>query len=192
MRKFLFTLFVVVVWMAVMPAATATADAPSGPSISVPVSDVVFGTPGSSHQLASVAVDAALQGATCAVMATGENNDSVHPGTTLVVSSGGGTVTISDVESSPEVVNPATGTLVLGAQIVVEVTLGSDGVFSGGVDVQLICQSPPPTTTTSPPPTTTPAVVTPVTVEASTTPALTVTAQPPVPTAVLAAPQTTG
>ena len=198
MRKFLVPLFVVAVVMAVVPIATATADASSGPSISVPVTDVVFGVPGSAHQLASVAVDAALQGTTCAVVATSENNESVHPGTTLVVSSGSAGVTIPDVESSPSVVKPATGALVLGPQIVVEVTLGPDGVFSGGVDVQLTCESPsppttaPPPTTTSPPPSTTPVVVSPVTVEAPTSPALTVTASPPVATAVLAMPQTTG
>jgi hypothetical protein len=156
MRKLVLILFAVVASLAAMPAASAGAETPSSSSIDVPVTSIVRGDAGSTHQLADVAVDPAMQGLTCAVVADAENNESVHPDTNLIVSSGGNSVQILDVEAVPNATTPADGTLVLGPELVVSVTLGGDGVFSGGITVSLSCEpTPPPTVPPTSPPTTT-------------------------------------
>jgi hypothetical protein len=158
MRRFYVLCCVVALCCVVFPTAASAADEPSGPSISVPISTVAYGEEGSLHVLASTPVDAALQGSTCTVRAVADNNDSVHPDSTLTVASGSTSVRLDDVESAPGKVTDGSGTLVLGADLVVSVTLGPDGVFSGGIEVMLTCESPPPPTTAPPttaPPTTT-------------------------------------
>jgi hypothetical protein len=154
MRRFLVLCCLAALAFAALPAASATADEPSSPSITVPVDTAVFGDPGSVYELASVAVDASFLASTCTVTAVANNNQSVHPGSDLTVASGDSSVEVLDVEASPGAVTVGDGTLVLGTQLTVAVTLGTDGVFSGGVEVRLTCQSPPPPTE---PPTTEPA-----------------------------------
>ncbi len=193
MRRFLLLCSLVLMVCACFPAGSAVADESSSPSITVSVDTVVYGDPGSVHELASAAVDASLQGSSCTVTAVASNNESTHPNSNLTVASGVSSAAILDVESSPDKVTDGDGTLVLGTQLTVSVTLGGDGVFSGGVEVTVTCQSPPPTTTeppttTSPPPTTT-VPVGPI-VEVTTamrTPPVAVAAAP-----VPAQPQTTG
>jgi hypothetical protein len=153
MRRFFVLCCIVALCAVVFPTAVSAADEPSGPSITVPISTVAFGEEGSLHVLASAPVDASLLGSTCTVRAVADNNESVHPDSTLTVASGSTSVRLDDVESAPDKVTDGSGSLVLGSDLVVTVTLGPDGVFSGGIEVMLTCQSPPPPTTT--PPTTT-------------------------------------
>jgi hypothetical protein len=99
------------------------------------------------------------------VLAVSANPDSVHPNNDLVVSSGGSSVTLPDVEgvSGGNVV--ASGTLQLGPDIVVSLVMGPDGVFSAGMDVVVDCTPEETTTTTTIPPEVLPTVVTTVPTE---------------------------
>jgi hypothetical protein len=83
-------------------------------------------------------------GQECSVVVEGLNNESVHPGTDLLVRSGTSEVVASDVERAPNAVTEATGTLVLGTEVTVYVRLGPDGVFSGGLVVTAECEPVPP------------------------------------------------
>ena len=114
--------------------------------IIIPVESVIRGPEGTVATLATVGVDPDLQGSECTVSGVGVNQDSIHPNTDILVSSGGGQVVLPDVEREPNFVIVADGTLVLGPEIVVEVRFGPDRVFSGGLDVVLTC------TTAEPPP----------------------------------------
>jgi hypothetical protein len=176
MRRFLLLCCLAALAFAALPAAsaaaTATAGEPSSPSITVPIDTAVFGDPGSVHELATVAVDVSLVANTCTVSAVANNNQSVHPGSDLTVASGDSSVEVLDVEASPGAITTGDGTLVLGAQLTVSVTLGTDGVFSGGVEVTLTCQSPPPPTE---PPTTEPATPVPPTATVPDVPTASVT-----------------
>lgn len=120
------------------PARGATAE------IVIPVESIIRGPEGTIALLATVAVDPDLQGSECTVTGVGVNQDSIHPNTDILVSSGGGQVVLPDVEREPNFVIVAAGTLVLGPDIVVEVRFGPDRVFSGGLDVVLTCTTPPP------------------------------------------------
>ncbi len=169
MRKSILFLVVVATFALGIPVTGASA-VESSTSIDVPVDTSVYGAPGSTHELASVAVDPALRDASCAVVSTGKNNDSVHPDSRLVVSSGASSVSLEDVESAPGKISEGDGELVLGDTVVVSVVLGPDGIFSGGVSVSISCSPPPPTTTTPPPTTTTPPPPTTTPPPATTTP----------------------
>jgi hypothetical protein len=167
MRRFLLICCIAMSIAALLPAASVAADV-SSPSIAVPVDTAVFGDPGTVHELASATVDPLLQGSTCTVMAIASNNESVHPGSDLVVSSGASSVRVADVEAAPNKVTEGDGTLVLGPQLTVSVILGGDGVFSGGVQLTVTCEAPPPTTgppTTEPPTTTGPPTTKPPTTQ---------------------------
>ena len=173
MRKSILFLVVVATFALLIPVTGASA-AESSTSIDVPVDTVAYGAPGSTHELASVAVDPALRGASCSVASTGKNNDSVHPDSRLVVTSGSSSVSLEDVESAPGKTSEGDGELVLGDTVVISVVLGPDGIFSGGVSVSISCTPPPPTTTTPPPTTTTPPPPT-----TTTPPAVVVSVKPP-------------
>lgn len=112
--------------------------------IEIPIDTVVRGAPGSEHLLITATVDPADVGAECSVVVEGVNNESVHPGTDLIVRSGTSEVVASDVERAPNAVTEATGTLVLGSTVDVFVRLGADGVFSGGLVVTATCGPPEP------------------------------------------------
>ncbi len=147
-----------------------------GFEVSIPITTVIVNAPaGSVIVLETVEVPAAFVGQSCSVLATSENPDSVHPNNDLVVSSGGSSVTLPDVEgvSGGNVV--ASGTLQLGPDIVVSLAMGPDGVFSAGMDVVVDC-TPEETTTTTPattiPPEVLPTVVTTVPTEVAPTEAL--------------------
>ena len=191
MRKLVMILVIFATSAVTAPTAVAATGSDSGPTIDIPVDTVVYGDPGSVHQLAVVPVDPAMQGMECAVVATAENNDSVHPDSQLTIASGASSAQLADVESAPGKVTPGDGTLVLADQIAVSVTLGPDGVFSGGVTVTITCQAPPPTT--SPPTTTTPPTTTVPRsgIQVVSPPPVTV-ASPPQAAPVVAQPQTMG
>ena len=130
---------------------------------------VVSGPPNSLVEISTEEVEPWLQGESCAIEVEIDNNDSVHEGTALVITSGDDTVTVPDVETEPGLVTFAEGALILGENVTVSVYLGPDGITSGGVRVDFLCDQVPPPTTTEPPG---PTVVT-------TTEAPTTTEQPP-------------
>jgi hypothetical protein len=75
------------------------------------------------------------------------NNRSVHPDTNLIVSSDTSTVTLFDVERERHGATTGGAPLTLGDTATVEVQLGGDGVFSGGLfvglcETQMSCANP--------------------------------------------------
>lgn len=141
---------------AMLLAYHASAAVESANTISVPVNTVVYGANGSSHVLADEIVPDHLVGTMCDISAQSENNFSVHPDTDLLISSGGKGTSIDDVESGDGLIKLADGQLRLSDTIKVEVILGPDGVFSGGVQVVFTCVPPEPEPTPEPEPEVTP------------------------------------
>lgn len=137
--------------MLIIMALPATAgEAIEGPSLDIPVGTVVRGDVGSTHLLGTVDVADELQGLVCEVHATATNQNSVHPGNNIVVSSNGTSVTLHDVEREGFVTTMADGTIQLGDSVSATLHMGQDGVFSGGIVVTTDCMEPTTTTTTVP------------------------------------------
>lgn len=169
-------------------AAPALADECQEEEILIRFDGNVFGREGDVVQVAMVAVDAHLVGATCVGTATVENNSSAHPGNDFIITSGGTSVGIPDFERIAGKVTTANLALVLGESITASIRLGPHGVASLAGDtvvVVSVCRPPPTTTTTQPPVTTTqPPASTTTQPPASTTtqPPSTTTTLPPVTT----------
>ncbi|MDY7103355.1 MAG: hypothetical protein S0880_19400 [Actinomycetota bacterium] len=125
------------------PTAGAQEDA-----IEIPLDSVVRADEGSETELGSAPVPAELQGATCEAEAQADNQESVHPGNDLVVTTGGVEAVIPGVEDEPGQVSVSAGTVVLGETITVSLRMGPDEVFSGGLVVSVDCTAPPETGTT--------------------------------------------
>lgn len=143
--------------------------------ITIPTDTVIRGAEGEVHVLAEVPTGTEA-GCEATVSAVSHNNPSVHVGNDIIISSGGASVVISDIESAAGAEMSAQGTLPLSETIVVSVRLGpkdevrANSIFSGGVTVAVSCVSVttsstttttttttttvPPTTTTTVPPTT--------------------------------------
>ena len=100
--------------------------------------------PGSVHLVGSDNVDPALVGATCDVNVNLANNQSVHPNSDLLITSGSSTVVALDVERDADaIIDTTPGTLTLEADTVtVSVRLGPDGLFSGGFTISFACTPP--------------------------------------------------
>lgn len=79
----------------------------------------------------------------CSVMATAENQSSVHAGNNLVVASGENQVVLENVERAPNVATEASGELTLANRVSVSLVMGQDDVFSAGMDVVLSCVEDP-------------------------------------------------
>ena len=132
-----------------------------GFEVSIPITTVIVNAPaGSVIILETVEVPAQFVGQSCSVLATSANPDSVHPNNDLLVSSGGSSVTLPDVEGVSGGNVFASGTLQLGPEIVVSLLMGPDGVFSAGMDVFLDCTPVDTTPATTIPPEVLPTVVT--------------------------------
>jgi hypothetical protein len=100
--------------------------------------------------LATAPVPAELQGSRCNVQADAGNQSSIHPGNDLIVASGSDSETLFDVERESGALTTASGELTLGSEVIVSLSLGPDGVFSGGMIVTIgSCETG---TTTTPPP----------------------------------------
>ena len=137
------------------PARPAAAVAIDDFSIVIPIDDLELEDEGSITVLATQPVGEEYVGQTCTVTSIAENQESVHPGNNLTVSSGSSVVVLEDVESGANVIVTADGELVLGTQIVVSLVMGPDEVFSAGLEVHVNCSSVEATTTTTVPTTTT-------------------------------------
>ena len=135
-------------------ALGAAAFAPSGvgaQDISINTGGVVFDDPGTIVPIASQAVPAELVGDTCTGTVTAGNNASTHPNNDLLITTGGQTYVIPDVEAGANDVSTTTGTAVLGDTIVVELRLGEDGASSGGLLLTIDCTDTPPDAGAEPP-----------------------------------------
>ncbi|MEM9746125.1 MAG: hypothetical protein AAF945_05480 [Actinomycetota bacterium] len=160
---------------AVVAAAGATVVAIVGLNSSASANDIVIdidgavgGNVGEVIVLTEQPVADEFVGAECLATLRAENNSSVHPGNDLIVSSGGTSTRLDDVEGSPGNVISGTGPVVLGDTITVELEFGQDGRSSGGLTVELDCEqtAPPPT---DPPETTVPETTVPETTVPETT-----------------------
>ncbi len=114
--------------------------------VQIPLTEVYqTGDAGSTVALGQTAVDGNLVGRSCSVTATISNNDSLHPGNTLVVTSGGASVQISGIEDAVGSSTLSGGTIVLGDSISASVVLGADGATSIGSRLSVACTALPDT-----------------------------------------------
>jgi LPXTG-motif cell wall-anchored protein len=112
----------------------------------------IVAPPDSVHSVATYNPPADLIGATCTGFAEAENQGSVHPGTDIIISIGGDTVEMTNVEDVGGKVTNLTGTFVMADPVEVSVRIGDDGVTSGGLVVTFECtpaQPAEPTTTST-------------------------------------------
>ncbi len=131
-------------------ALAVPAFAQSG-TITIELDGVLTGfNEGDVEPLVSEPVDPALVGATCDGVLTTDNNGSVHPGNTLIITTGGETVEIPNVEDEPgqTLEFPGEG-VVVGETIDISIRFGRNGITSGGLTLILDCVQPQQTTTTS-------------------------------------------
>ena len=155
---------------ALMAVLATGAAAAADEIINIPIDTVITrqGTrEGDVRVLARAPVTPDLVGATCTVESEADNQSSVHPNNDVIVSSGTDQVVLEGVEDEPGQISLASGTLTLGTEITAAVRIGPDRQFSGGIIVQLDCDTPAagqePTTTV--PPTTVPPTEPDVTVQ---------------------------
>lgn len=138
-------------FVAALTAVLATgAAAAADEIINIPIDTVITrqGTrEGDVRVLARANVSPDLVGATCTVESEADNQSSVHPNNDVIVSSGNDQVVLPGVEDEPGQISIATGTLTLGTEITAAVRIGPDRQFSGGIIVQLDCDTAEPTTT---------------------------------------------
>ncbi len=128
--------------------------------ISVQPDELVFGEPGSVTTVATEQVPEELVGKSCALRVVAENGSSVHPGNTLIVSTGDSRTVITGVEDSPDGSVIGTAQVVLAATITFQLEMGSDGMSSLGFAIGFDCPEPVASTeasSTAPPPTVLPA-----------------------------------
>lgn len=139
-------LVAIVVGALASPAVAQDDDATTGTAteVTIPTSDAYAnGAEGDSVAIGSTSVDESLQGRTCEVTATITNQSSVHPGNSLVVTSGSSSVTIDDIEGEANGVVTKGGTITLADTISAAVVLGPDGASSLGSNLQLTCAALP-------------------------------------------------
>ena len=153
MRKLLVLVTLAVTGALLIPGTAVAQE----PIITIPI-DVVARESG---VLAMVPVPAELQGSSCNVQSEAENQSSVHLGNNLIVASGSDSVTLFNVEREPGALTTASGDLTLGSAVTVSLSLGTDGVFSGGMIVTIgSCETVTTTTTPATTTTTTPTTTT--------------------------------
>ena len=121
--------------------------------IEIPIQEAYSsGDVGSSVAMGSADVADELVGRSCNVVATVTNQESVHAGNTLVVSSGDSSVSISGIEDEAGAVTTEGGTITLGDTITAAVVLGDDGATSLGSSLTVTCEALPETEPTPPTP----------------------------------------
>lgn len=111
--------------------------------LEIPVDTVVRGDEGDVVELVTVPVEADEVGMVCDITVVGENNPSLHPNSDLIITSNGASFEVPDVEAEVEgTTRGGVEGVVLGEQVMVEVRLGQDGVFSGGMVLTSECAPP--------------------------------------------------
>lgn len=102
--------------------------------MSIPLESIIRGDAGSKQQ---VAIKNTVNGQ-YKVVVIGENQDSVHPATNVIIKSANNSVVVKDIEADSNANKVAENRLeVTNNQVKVLVQLGADKVFSGGVKVEL-------------------------------------------------------
>ena len=115
--------------------------------------EVVIAEPGSLRTVASQAVPPELQGRTCDLRVVAENWASVHPGNTVIITTGTSRVEITGVEDQSDGTIKAAQAVELGETLQVDLLMGPDGLSSLGFAIGVDCGQPPPVApvTTDPP-----------------------------------------
>ena len=142
-KRILALLAVMAAWFVIaVPVAQAAA-------IEISLDTVVTADEGSVTVLASADTPAEIIGLACVGVARAENQPSVHPDNDLIVTSGGDSIILEDVERTPGAVTTAEGLLTLGQTVTVSLRMGPDEFFSGGMVFTVEDCAPPTTTTTT-------------------------------------------
>lgn len=118
---------------------------------------VLVGEEGSLQQLAEVTVSDDHVGVVCTLLVHTENQDSVHPGNDLVITTGDVQAVIEDVEAEADAGRDLSAEVVLGSTIVVELRFGPHRLSSMGYELDVDCGTTAPiiagaSTDTEPPP----------------------------------------
>ena len=137
------------VWMVGGPADAQTLDVPIEQT-------VIQGTPGSTVSIGTADVPADLVGQTCEITVEVVNQESIHGGNKLIVTSDGSTVEVEGIEDAAGSTTTVAGTITLGATIDVSVYLAVDSISSLGSSLTVTCTPLPPPPPPPPPPTTVP------------------------------------
>lgn len=124
--------------VAVSGALAAPAGA-EGEEIIIRPTTVIYDNPGSVHTVADMPVPASLLGKPCDLRVVTQNQSSIHPGTDVSVTTGGATSVIRGVEDTPDARVVDTHRVTLGSEILIEVTIGSDGSTSLGFTASFEC-----------------------------------------------------
>ena len=117
--------------------------------ISLPIDTIIEADEGEVVELASVSVDPELVGATCSWDFHATNQQSVHPGNDLILSTNGTDTVVAGVEDAPGQVLDVAGSFELGDTVTVSLSMGPDQVFSAGLLVEVVCDATPATATTT-------------------------------------------
>jgi hypothetical protein len=117
--------------------------------------EVLIAEPGSLQSVAVEAIPAELQGQTCDVRVVAENGTSVHPGNTVIISTGTSKMETAGVEDNPNGQVVGVQSLTLGETMAVQLLMGAEGLSSLGFTIGVDCQEPEPVapvteTTTAP------------------------------------------
>lgn len=147
---------IICVGLAVAGLASQAGVAHARPEIIVPIDDIEAGPIGSTVIVGTADVEPEFQGIECIATAVVYNQESAHPNNDLIITSGGNTVEVPNVESASFETRSYMLPIVLGSTVTVSLRFGSDEYFSGGIEVQFDCvdnipsSSDVPTTTESP------------------------------------------
>ncbi len=126
------------VGLALAASATLLGAAPAlAADLSLPIDTVVTADEGALIELGRIPVDSGLAGPLCVWEASVTNQDSAHPGNDIVITSGGTTLVLADIEATPGKVTTNSGSVHLADEVVVTLRMGPDGIFSGGLDVDI-------------------------------------------------------
>ena len=104
-----------------------------------PTEQYIQGEAGSVHTVATETVPADLVGKDCDVRVTTVNGGSVHPGNTVITTTGDSVSEMADVEASAEARVVGVHRVTLGESIKVDLKLGDEGLSSLGFTVGFEC-----------------------------------------------------
>jgi hypothetical protein len=102
---------------------------------------VLFGEEGSVVEVAVERVEPDQVGASCTMRVHTENQESVHPGNDLVITTGDSQAVIEDVEAVADAGRDLSAPVVLGETIVVELRFGPDRLSSMGYVLAVDCST---------------------------------------------------
>ena len=111
--------------------------------ITLEPNQVLIAEPGTLQPVASEGVAAELQGQTCDLRIVAENGHSVHPGNTVIVTTGESRVETPGVEDVADGRVLAVHQIVLGETVEVGLLMGPEGLSSLGFTIGIDCAEPP-------------------------------------------------